>query len=421
MTVEEFIAAVAPIRRAKIFHAAQLRDFETYVERGYVVPRGELFERPPTDYTPFGSDVADVEGNHANDFFGNLLDQGYYSRDGRGIPNVYGSITLVFYPLALRNAGSDEIYVRRRAIWSRDPVAREILNAEQVRELYDDAGYARCGELQIVGGTLRLDDLAFVIVNPIAVRGRNLADRVRQLLGALPGRIGFPIQVYSRTFILDGRDVYDALVQWAGAVTEHRGNYDTLPGQLQARFDPLPDWKFPNLERFAEYLEHGTLSLLRGEEGHLVANVARAPEDEEPYYDDQEYFLEGITSLDADQLYERDELIWHVERAEFRLTQARLVVDEDERAAQIEAYWQEYIEAIEALNEWIEDTRRRILAGRDDMHERYLGSHDGQLSANLTGWADEFEPVDFSKLDAGAREHDLMDWRKVADYSETGW
>lgn len=417
MTVEEFIEAVAPIPKAKIYHAAQLRDFETYVARGCVVPRGALFELPPTEYTPFGSDAADVGGGHADDFFGNLLDQGYFSNYGRGIPNVYGSLTLVFAPTALRNAGSNEVYVRRRAIWSADTAAREILDAQQVRELYNDAGYARSGEIQIVGGTLHLADLRSVIVS--SARGDALFERVQALLGRFnEGR--FPIQVYPRLFSPEGYTVYGELVDWARAAEVHGGAYESMPAALQQRFAHLGDWKYANLKRFAHYLEHGTLSALRGENGHLAPNVAVPFDDEGGYYD-EEYWLDGLTSLDEDQLFERDEAIWNIERAEFRLQQARLVADEDERANQVEARWDDYVEAIEALNSWIETTRQRILANQNEVHERFQQGHDSQLSANLGAWADEFEEVEIPTLNASAKEHDLLDWRKVREYSETGW
>lgn len=420
MTVEEFIAAVAPVRQAKIFHAAQLRDFETYVERGYVVPRGELFERPPSDYTPFGSDQADVDGNHANDFFGNLLDQGFSSNYG-GFPNIYGPITLVFNPSALRNSRSNEVNVRK-AIWSAQPEARATWTTQQLRDCYNSDGYTKVGELQIVGGTLPLSDLAFVIVSDSDETGNGpLITRVRALLENLPGREDNPVRVYLRQFNEQGRAIYASLTEWASGVVNHGGQYDTLPANVLAKFDSIPGWKYGNIKRFADYLDHGTLSRLRDEYGHLDINVAADLGHEEYDYDDSEDFLARITSLHEEQLYERDELMRHVERAEFHLNQARLDPDAEERASRIDNAWDEYVEAVEALNEWIEETRKRILAGQDDLHERFHGSHDGQMSWNLSAWADQFEPIAIPTFDVQAKEYELLDWRKVADYDETGW
>lgn len=422
MTLNEFIDAVAPIARAKIFHGAQLRDFETYVALGYVAPRSELFERGVSQYTPFGSDIDDQERmDCAGDFFGNLVDQGYFSQYGHGIPNVYGPITLVFYPNALRNSGSDHVTVRRGAIWSGDEDARQVLNAQGIRGLYNDKGYARRGEIQLHGGSLRLADLAHVIVNPITVNEQPLIERVSVLLRNVPGRTGFPVPVYGRRFFEDGALVYNQLVEWANDAPRSGGTYDTLPEELQKRFIPLGDWKYANVSRFAEYLAHGTLAKLRNEDGHLAAAVTFGADYEEPYYDDEADLIDSIAGLDTDQLRDRDEAMWQVERAEFHLNQARLIRALAERDEQIEAAWQEYTEAIEALNLWIEQTRRGILAGRDEMHERYLGSHDGELSANLTAWADEFEEIAIPYDDASAPEQALLDWRKVSEYSESGW
>lgn len=421
MRVEEFINAVAPIGRAKIFHGAQLRDFETYVGCRYVVPRAELFERDVTEYTPFDSDHDDQERmDCAADFFGNLVDQGIFSRNGGGIPNVYGPITLVFYPNALRNSGSNAVTVRRSAIWSSDEAAREVLDGGGIRALYNDKGYASRGEIQVHGGTLRLADLAYVVVNPITINGQALIERVRALLRDFPGRNGFPVPVYVRDFVEDGARVYAQIVEWATSAPLRGGAYDTLPADLQERFERLGGWKFANVPRFAEYLSHGTLSRLRNENGHLAARVAFDAEYEEPYYDDEADFVESIANLDTDQLRDRDEALWQVERAEFHLDQARRS-NAYNRQERIEEAWHEYVEAIEWLNQWISETSRRILADRDEMHEQYVGSHDGQLSANLTAWADEFEEIEIPDDDPTAAEHVLLDWRKVREYSESGW
>jgi hypothetical protein len=422
MTVDEFIETVADIPHAKIFHGAQLRDFETYVRLGSVAPRSNLFERDADDYTPFGSDVDDHERMECGgDFFGNLLDQGKYSRWGNGLPNVYGPINLVFPPSALGDSGAKDVTVRRGAIWSSDEAAREILDAEQIRGLYNKDGFAKSGEIQVHSGSLHIADLAYVVVSPIAVGEQALVDRVRQLLKGVTGSNGYPIRVYERGFAEDGRDVYERLVTWAADAPTHGGTFDSLPEDLQARFGHLGDWKYSNFPRFAEYLSHGTLSRLAGRNGHLAPNVTFEADYEEPVYDDEADLLEQITSLNTDQLNERDDALSLVERAEFRLQQAQLheYEDEDEQTAHIDNMWQEYIEAVEMLNQWIVDTRRSIIAGRDEMIERILGSHDGEMSVDLTVWADEFDEVDIPYLNSVASQTELLDWKKVLEYRES--
>lgn len=422
MQIGDFIKAVSGKKHAKIFHAAQLRDFETYVEMGRIAPRSELFERGTAEYTPFGSDADDVDRmGCANDCFGNLIDQGNFSRKGNGIPNVYGPITLVFKPEALRSPGLGEVSVRRKAIWSANPAGREVLDASGVAALYNDKGFADSGEIQIHAGALRLQDVQYIIVNPITVNGVSLAQRVRDLVQNIPGRENNPVRVYERKFAEDGLPVYEELVTWASDAPARDSTYDTLPEGLQERFAHLGAWKHDNIRRFADYLSHGTLSRLAGENGHLAAGVDLQYAYEEPEYDDEADLIQDITALDADELNARDEALWQVERAEFHLGQARLAPESATRKEQIESAWQEYVEALEDLNLWIEETYKRILAGRDDMHERLLGSHDSQISSNLTAWADEFEALEIPYDDEGAPEQALVDWRKVRDYSEAGW
>ncbi len=420
MTVEEFVAAVEPIPRAKIFHAVQLRDLETYVHLGHVATRAELFEHSPVEYTPFGSDVDDQnQMDCAADCFGNLVDQGFFSTAGRGIPNVYGPITLVFYPVALRNSGSNEIIVRRGAIWSSDEAGRQALTPYGIRALFDSRGFTKRGELQVRHGLLRLADLAYVIVNPITINGQSLVERVRTMVQNLPGR-NEPVPVYERKFVANGREIYDEFVRWAGGAPQHQGAYETLPAGVRESIDRLGDWKYANISRFAEYLSHGTLSRMHNQNGHLKAGVA-FEDYEEPYYDDEADLLQRITSLDPEQLYDRDEAIIRIEHAELSLLDARAAPESDERDDFIEAAWREYTEAIENLNYWIEDARKAILAGRDEMHETIAGSHNSDLSAKLTGWADECEQIEIPYRDVTGPERRLINWRKVTNYSECGW
>lgn len=424
MTIEEFVDCLVTLPNAKLFHAAQLRDFETYVRHGYVVPRAELFEEGNQVYTPFESDKDDVERMVCDaDCFGNLIDQGNASKNGKGIPNVYGPITLYFWPRAMGNTGATEVTVRRNAIWSSQSSYTDVLDCAEIRGLYNAAGYAKSGEFQIRGGALQIGDLAYVVVNPITVNHQTLKTRVEQLLVDIVDRRGYPIAVYERDMNAEGSAIYQQLVGWAANVEENAGAYETLPASMKASFAHLGGFKVSNLERFAKYLDHGTLSRMRGELGQLPERVTFEYEyDDREDLDNNDFSL--FTTLGEDVLYDRDAALNQVEVAESRLIQARISDHDDddkERTDRVDLAWENYREAVYELNSWIERTRNRILGTQNDLHESSVSGHDSQLSANLGCWADEFEEVEFPELDPDAPEQALVDWQKVRNYSESGW
>ena len=421
MHVEDFIACLSVFTKPYLYHAAQLRDFETYIDLGYVAPREELFQRDARTFTPFESDKDDVQNGVGEDCFGNLLDQGRFSKKGNGIPNIYGPITLVFRTEALRNTGAQNITIRRNAIWTRQATHADVLDCEQLRGLYDKWEHARSGEFQIHSGALQLGDLAYVLVNPISIANDKLLSRVETLIKGLQTRSGFPIRVHERFFENDGRDVYATLVEWAKGYEKNAGDYKTLPTALSYRFDSLPhldSFKAPQLERFANYLDHGTLSRMRDVPGHLTSTAVFASPHVDFEYDEESDFLERVTSLDDDRLMERDRLLNELETSEERLVNARRQREDDE-TDHVDVAMDNYCDAIANLNYWIEDTRTMITAGIDDVIERYEKGQDLQLTSNISAWAEEFEEVGYPDSGADALNDPLVEWRKVRHYSET--
>ena len=101
MRVDDFVAALEQTRyKTRIWHAAQLSDFETYARHGRVLTRAELFN--DGIYTPFDSDDFDVVNDIDRSVFANLTDQGLPSKKGNGVPNVYGPITKAVLDTAAR-------------------------------------------------------------------------------------------------------------------------------------------------------------------------------------------------------------------------------------------------------------------------------------------------------------------------------
>ena len=267
MTVQAFLDQMPEeANGGRIYHAVQLRDFRHYVALGCIASRKELFEAGRDSYTPFDSDGDDVNKmNCAADVFANLHDQGRYSAKRASIPNVYGPITLVFSGHALANSNAVGVNVRKGAIWSNDVDSRRPLEVSEVPQLYKANGWADQGELQLVGGTLHLEDLIFVLVNPVRIGGQDLLKHVCDIAGSIAATSGFSrSKVLARKFeSADLEQTYERLVTWAALLQDHHGNADTLPPDLQAWFHKQrSSAKRENLRRFAEYLWAGTISAM---------------------------------------------------------------------------------------------------------------------------------------------------------------
>jgi len=408
----------------RIYHAAQLRDLRTYAALGHVASRAELFERGPAAYTPFDSDADDVAVmNCDNDVFGNLLDQGQFMKSGRGIPNAYGPITLVFPHDALLRSGASEVSVRRNAIWRADDEGRRVLDPDAIDALYDANGWARGGEVQIVGGTLYLADVMYVLVNPISVNGTSLTDEVVACLAGVVSRRGQPIKVYERS--LEGKPggpMYEKLVAWAAEAPQNGGDVGTLPTDLAAWFASVTvPKKDAQVKRFANYLSHGTISAVEDHAGHLPEKIALL-EDERPEDDWDIYFDNWDAErfgLSDEQIADRDIALAAVDRAEFHLRQA-LRRDGTGVAPDVavNTAWQEFLDALSDLNYWIETTRCGILGTRDEFHTSSPDAHDSEASVGMSAWADEFDEIDVPwDADPLSVDLDEIPWRDVREYS----
>ncbi len=424
MRIDELSDLLSKRAGGRIYHAVQLRDLRTYVALGHVASRAELFARGPEAYTPFDSDVDDAQVmNCETDVFGNLLDQGQFMGSGRGIPNAYGPITLVFPHDSLLRSGAREVHVRRNAIWrAKDEGSRVLDDPRDIEALYDVKGWARAGEVQIVGGTLFLADVMYVLVNPILVNGLSLITEVTACLAGVVNNRGLPIAVRERD--LEGKaggPMYEKLVAWAAAAPRNGGEVATLPPDVAPWFVSIAvPKKDAQIKRFANYLAHGTISALDGGPGHLQARVALV--EDECAEDDWDIYFHNWDAerfrLSDEEIADRDIALASVERAEFRLRQALYhggSVGAPDVA--VDASWQEFLEALSDLNYWIETTRAGILATRDEFHTSSPDAHDSEASVGMTAWADEYDAIEVP-WDADPDSIDLDDirWRDVRDY-----
>jgi hypothetical protein len=251
----------------RLYHACQFRDLKSYARAGHILSRAELFALGNDHYTPFDSDSFDEVEDCDRDVFGNLSDGGNGYNGRRWLPNVYGPITMEFFPRALERSGTTVLQVRRGAIWSKDAKGRTPLNTVlEVLQLYlDPPGYGK-GEFQLVQGTLHLADCCRVTVAPITIDGASLLENVRDVLGDVT-----TCEIVEREAAYASAH-YNSLVEWASRALEHHGSPDSLPTGFLEWFNGLngqDKQKRANLRRFATYLHHGTITALRETGGYF--------------------------------------------------------------------------------------------------------------------------------------------------------
>ncbi|MBD5654655.1 MAG: hypothetical protein IAI50_05680 [Candidatus Eremiobacteraeota bacterium] len=286
-------------------------------------------------------------------------------------------------------------------------------------------GWATKGETQIVGGTLYLANLMFVIVDHVVFDGKVLVQVVKTELEPIAKARGTSVRVVERDYPREEpRRTYERLVNWAADVFLNKGDTATFTGDLRDWYEKVNvPGKSANLKRFANYLTHGTLSALVEAPGHLSPGV-RVDGSESHSGDLEEDWRPDLWTVDdfrlsADRLHERDKRLGSAESSELRLTEALALPDGTaDYETRVAAAWDEYSRALEKLNDWITSTRVFIRERLDDYCSSAPGAHDSTIAAALAAWADGYEeivlpremPYDFAK--------DPIRWQLVREFAD---
>ncbi|RYD85604.1 MAG: hypothetical protein EOP84_01985 [Verrucomicrobiaceae bacterium] len=256
-------------RKAKLFHATNLRDFSSYINEGGILSRN-LLERHPEGFTEFFSDQKDKYLGVWNRSFGNLNDFGKYFWDRENsTPNAYGPITIVMghrvWP------GFPDLKITDRTITSS---SHRELNDNDIDSIFVEkdgrfflrSGYTGC-EASTSLERLGFGDLAYVLVDPLEFNGRSLLDMVKEVSSPLIR----PTQILERSVKMKSQlETYGLLIQWSlllkgKLLRDNEDLRDSLPDNLIKWFDGLDGWKRSIMASWLTYTYNGTLSKMTEE------------------------------------------------------------------------------------------------------------------------------------------------------------
>lgn len=270
-------------REASLWHACQLVDYGAYLTVGGI-PSRRLLEARRLPVTPFETDKQDRVNQVWDRVFLNLSDFGTMFWSGRrAVPNPFGPITFQLKPstllraadvaLCLRSAGARDFDLNQEALRSVNEVDRIFVHGDgalfpesamvkyghQLQESFEEYGdTARSCEISaaVDSSLLRFDDVVAVWVDPVAIGGVALIDRVR----ADAERLGHRWRIHTRTTAEARRGVYKELLD---IVEEQEHMPLRLLGSRHGASAALKDWVDGVLERDLEWQYHRWHKYLR--------------------------------------------------------------------------------------------------------------------------------------------------------------
>ena len=263
---EKSIGSVLFEKRAKFYHAANLRDFRTYCQRRELLARSELTTNPD-GYTPFYSDATDQQRNVWNRVFGNLQDyNGLFWANKGCVPNAYGPITMVF-GRAVWKASDDIAVTRENAATEGYELDACRMDADELEKCYvknDKWWQLKCYGLEVSFGatTLAFEDIEKIIVDPVT---DNFINQVRDVWICAGGEASDVVARSVRNQPPNPEDlaVYRDLVDWAqrlaGIVPTSSDLRKAVPSCLSEWASKLNDSLWGPLRQWLEYIYNGTL------------------------------------------------------------------------------------------------------------------------------------------------------------------
>lgn len=280
--VEQIVESMR-LRKASLYHACQYRDFVSYVELGGV-PSRSLLEQKGLGYTSFDTDRSDKEKGLDGLVFANFSDFGFtFERGNAGVPNPYGPILLEIDPealllaneiaICLRSAGAVDFDRRSEAltsfedfqkIWADDPqFPNSRLIKTSVKLTLDFVKSYKINQPELScdysDQLIPWDFVSWVKVDPYRISGMPLKQIVQRennpySTARFIERKGSQVESYQelQNLVSSGIRTLDGL----RSSTEPSSQL----GVWARKISPTLDYQF---KRFADYLEGGTLRVLR--------------------------------------------------------------------------------------------------------------------------------------------------------------
>lgn len=265
-------------RRAYLYHACQLVDFQSYLNLGGIPSRAYL-ESMEQCYTVFDTDPGDRTNNVWNKVFANLSDFGFtFAWGGAAVPNTYGPIVFQVKPealfeatdvaICLRSAGGDGFNREREALNSVQDVDRlfqhpvgesksqYVKTRQELEKEFQQKASAPEISCTVESGSLSLQHVSLVRVEPYIIRGQRLRNWVEEL----KSNSGERFRVFERDRTPSYKnELVDILASEMPSLPDLSQN-PTLSPELRDWAKRVIDRGIEyQFKRFAKYLRNGTL------------------------------------------------------------------------------------------------------------------------------------------------------------------
>ncbi len=254
-------------RNVFLYHACQLKDFDTYLKLGGI-PSREKMEKSYFSFTGFTSDQTDKNKGNWNKIFGNLSDIGEAFFMGRNAtPNVYGPILIKVDPSSFIECEDISICLRSASAFdfNRENESLNIDNIERIfmanngnqirwtselRSLFPDKkslGYPEIG-FNKNDQIIKIKYFTEILLDPLELVGNNLKFYVRNILKE--NNI-----IRERVITERYKELIDFIVKNKNNLTEYTQDFQYWYSNIIADSN-----KRRIFENFKNYLTQGTIA-----------------------------------------------------------------------------------------------------------------------------------------------------------------
>ena len=266
-------------RRAYLYHACQLLDFQSYLNVGGIPSRSHL-ERNSQPYTPFESDQSDHTNSVWDKVFTNVSDFGFtFAGGGPAVPNTYGPILFKIRPealleatdvaICLRSAGGKGFDREREALNSISEVDRlfkypaedsdkrsYVKNRKELQKDFTPNASAPEISCTVVSGIFSLHHVDLVRVEPYIIQECRLRIKIEEIIS----KNGVTFRVFERDRCPAYTDELVKIMERGVPSLHDLSKNSNVSQELRLWGKKVIDRELEyQFNRFAKYLYNGTI------------------------------------------------------------------------------------------------------------------------------------------------------------------
>jgi len=266
-------------RRAYLYHACQLLDFQSYLNVGGIPSRSHL-ERNSQPYTPFESDQSDHTNSVWDKVFTNVSDFGFtFAGGGPAVPNTFGPILFKIRPealleatdvaICLRSAGGKGFDREREALNSISEVDRlfkypaedsdkrsYVKNRKELQKDFTPNASAPEISCTVVSGIFSLHHVDLVRVEPYIIQECRLRIKIEEIIS----KNGVTFRVFERDRCPAYTDELVKIMERGVPSLHDLSKNSNVSQELRLWGKKVIDRELEyQFNRFAKYLYNGTI------------------------------------------------------------------------------------------------------------------------------------------------------------------